>query len=191
MPLPHSSLRRAAVSFSLTLAVLGAAPASATATGPATAPVTGSPEATSERTTAPLLNPPVEPFTVTHLASLPQHDWLPGHRGIDLVASVGEPVGAPGAGEVSFVGIVVDRPIVSVRHQGGFVSSFEPVDPTVAVGDAVETGTPIGTVAAAPGHCAPDTCVHWGLRRDGRYVDPLDYVRGFGRIQLLPLAGAG
>lgn len=134
-----------------------------------------------------VLDSPVTPVTVSRLASLPEHDWLPGHRGIDLAAAVDQEVVAPAAGEVTFAGYVVNRSVVSVRHAGGLVSSLEPVDATVSVGDHVDVGTTLGTVATAPGHCAPATCVHWGLRRDGHYVDPLDYLRGFGPVRLLPL----
>lgn len=132
---------------------------------------------------------PIEPFVVTRLASLPAHNWLPGHRGIDLAASVGQTVVSPTSGEVTFTAVVVNRPVVSIRHAGGFVSSLEPVQATVHVGDIVSVGDELGTVSAAAGHCAPATCVHWGLRLDGRYVDPLDYLRGFGPVQLLPLDG--
>ena len=130
---------------------------------------------------------PVEPFSVSRLASLPAQNWLPGHRGIDLATSVGDTVTSPAAGEVTFAGVVVNRPVVSVRHAGGFVSSLEPVDATVRVGDAVGVGVALGTVSTAAGHCAPAACVHWGLRRDGRYVDPLDYLRGYGQVRLLSL----
>lgn len=132
---------------------------------------------------------PVEPLFVSHLASLPAQNWLPGHRGIDLATSVGRTVNSPAAGEVTYAGIVVNRPVVSVRHTGGFVSSLEPVDATVRVGDAVDVGEALGTASIAAGHCAPATCVHWGLRRDGRYVNPLDYLRGYGQVRLLPLDG--
>lgn len=130
---------------------------------------------------------PVAPMSVTRLASLPAKDWLPGHRGIDLSAHVGQPVASPAAGVVTYVGIVVDRPIVSVRHHGGLVSSLEPVEATVDVGDKVAMGDPVGTVSTVPGHCSPAACVHWGLRLAGVYVNPLDYLRGFGPIRLLPL----
>jgi murein DD-endopeptidase MepM/ murein hydrolase activator NlpD len=132
------------------------------------------------------LSAPIAPFTVERLASLPQQPWLAGHRGLDLAAHVGEPITSPAAGVVTYVGFVVDRPVVSIRHDQGLVSSFEPVDSTVVVGDIVARGQPIGSVAGAPLHCALHLCVHWGVRLDGTYVDPLDYLEGFGPIRLLP-----
>jgi murein DD-endopeptidase MepM/ murein hydrolase activator NlpD len=57
----------------------------------------------------------------------------------------------------------------------------------VPVGMAVRRGDRIGVVAATRGHCAPRTCLHWGLRRGGRYVDPLTLV-GRGPPVLLPLS---
>lgn len=133
-----------------------------------------------------VLSAPVAPFTVERLASLPQRPWLAGHRGLDLAADVGEPVTAPASGVVTYVGFVVDRPVVSIRHDQGLVSSFEPVDSTAVVGDIVARGQAIGTVAKTPLHCGWRQCVHWGLRLDGTYVDPLDYLEGFGMIRLLP-----
>jgi murein DD-endopeptidase MepM/ murein hydrolase activator NlpD len=128
----------------------------------------------------------VAPFAVERLASLPRQPWLAGHRGLDLAAEAGEPVAAPAIGVVTYVGFVVDRPVVSIRHAQGLVSSFEPVDSTVAVGDIVARGQTIGTVADAPLHRVRRQCVHWGVRLDGAYVDPLDYLEGFGPIRLLP-----
>jgi murein DD-endopeptidase MepM/ murein hydrolase activator NlpD len=133
-----------------------------------------------------VLSSPTTPFTVERLASLPQQPWLAGHRGLDLAADVGEPVASPAAGVVTYVGFVVDRPVVSIRHDQGLVSSFEPVDSTAVVGDIVARGQPIGSVAEAPLHCALHQCVHWGVRLDGTYVNPLDYLEGFGPIRLLP-----
>ncbi len=87
---------------------------------------------------------------------------------------------------MTFVGFVVDRPVLSIKHAQGFVSSFEPVDSTLAVGDIVTSGETVATLAALPRHCSPVTCLHWGVRLDGAYVDPLDYLEGFGPVRLLP-----
>lgn len=133
-----------------------------------------------------VLSAPTAPFTVERLASLPQQPWQAGHRGLDLAADVGAPVTSPADGVVTYVGFVVDRLVVSIQHDQGLVSSFEPVDSTAVVGDIVARGQPIGSVAETPLHCAQHQCVHWGVRRDGTYVDPLDYLEGFGQIRLLP-----
>lgn len=133
------------------------------------------------------LSPPVQPFTVERLASLPPQPWRAGHRGVDLVAAAGAAVTSPAAGVVSYVGFVVNRPVLSIRHAGGLVSSFEPIDSTAVVGDIVVAGQTVGTVAQEPRHCSPNRCLHWGLRLNGRYVDPLDYLEGFGAVVLLPL----
>jgi murein DD-endopeptidase MepM/ murein hydrolase activator NlpD len=129
----------------------------------------------------------VSPITVERLAALPRQPWLAGHRGIDLEAAIGDVVTAPGSGVVSFAGFVVDRPVLSITHDHGLVTSLEPVSATVAVGDPVVVGQEVGIVDAARSHCAPGVCVHWGLRLNGEYVDPLDYLDGFGPIRLLPL----
>ncbi|HEX7589745.1 MAG TPA: peptidoglycan DD-metalloendopeptidase family protein, partial [Demequinaceae bacterium] len=109
-----------------------------------------------------------------------------GHRGIDLRAIEGDAIVSPGEGVVTFVGTVVDRGVVTIDHGGGLVSSIEPITATVAAGDHVDAGDPLGVVSGEPGHCAPRTCVHWGVRFQGEYVNPLDVLAGYGRIVLLP-----
>ena len=137
-------------------------------------------------TLAPTLESPLAPFHVARLFDRPDAPWAAGHRGIDVLATQGEQVGSPGAGVVAFAGTVVDRGVVTVDHGGGLVSSVEPITATVAVGDRVEAGDPLGVVSGEPGHCAPRTCVHWGVRFHGEYVNPLDVLAGYGRIVLLP-----
>jgi murein DD-endopeptidase MepM/ murein hydrolase activator NlpD len=92
----------------------------------------------------------------------PQMPWSAAHRGIDIRAST-EQVVAPAAGEVTFVGQVVDRPVITIRHSNGLLSSFEPVDSELEVGTVVTAGAPLGTISAEIGHCAVQ-CVHWGVR---------------------------
>jgi murein DD-endopeptidase MepM/ murein hydrolase activator NlpD len=93
---------------------------------------------------------------------------------------------------VTFAGVVVDRGVVTVDHGGTLRTSVEPIAPSVRVGDRVRAGDALGTVSDEPGHCAPATCVHWGVRFGGDYVNPLDVLEGFGPVVLLPLVeGAG
>ncbi|GAB5079521.1 M23 family metallopeptidase [Arthrobacter sp. AD-310] len=117
----------------------------------------------------------------------PPKPWLSGHRGVDLAApSDGSAVMSPAAGTVSFAGVVVDRPVITIDHGGGLRSSFEPVDSTLAVGEVVAAGQVIGT--ALPGHC-PVPCLHWGVRRGEDYINPLQFVMDLRPSVLLPLGG--
>ena len=126
------------------------------------------------------------PAAVLHGFAPPAHDWLPGHRGVDLAAGVGEPVLAAGAGVVAFAGAVGGVTVVAVRHADGLETTYEPVRPLVAAGAHVATGAVLGVLVGAGSHCAPQACLHWGLRRGGSYLDPLGLV-GRVRVRLLPM----
>jgi murein DD-endopeptidase MepM/ murein hydrolase activator NlpD len=118
----------------------------------------------------------------------PAKPWLSGHRGVDLkAASDGGPVTSPESGTVSFVGVVVDRPVITVDHGNGLRSSFEPVRSSLAKGDAVAKGDVLG--ALVTGHCGATPCVHWGVRRGDDYLNPLEFVLDLRPSVLLPLAG--
>lgn len=116
----------------------------------------------------------------------PAQRWLAGHRGVDLAAAPGTVVKAPESGTVSFAGVVVDRPVLTIDHGNGLKSSFEPVTASVARGEAVKKGQPVGT-ASGDGHCPDGRCVHWGVRRDGEYVNPLQFVQDLHPSVLLPV----
>lgn len=122
----------------------------------------------------------------------PPERWLAGHRGVDLAAVTGVEVRSPAPGRIAFAGWVVDRPVLTIDHGGGVVSSFEPVSTHLKQGETVAAGDVVGVIGtradgAAP-HCAP-SCLHWGVRRDGRYVDPLDFLSDRRPSVLLPLVG--
>jgi murein DD-endopeptidase MepM/ murein hydrolase activator NlpD len=117
----------------------------------------------------------------------PDVRWGSGHRGVDLGAQVGQEVHAPAAGVVSFAGVIAGRGVVVVEHAGGLRSTFEPVTGIVPVGSPVGQGDPVGEVADALGHCAPSTCLHWGLLRGETHLDPLSMLTRR-PIVLLPLS---
>lgn len=126
---------------------------------------------------------PVSPLTVVRPFE-PHEQFGPGHRGVDLAATPGQPVFASLTGEVSFVGTVAGHPVVVIRHQGELRTTYLPVSPTLAVGTTVEAGQPIGSLAVGM-HCPMSTCLHWGARLGDEYVDPLTLL---GReVVLLPL----
>lgn len=112
----------------------------------------------------------------------PPKPWMPGHRGVDIAAPVGELL-APDDGVVHFVGRVVDRDVLSIDHGDGILSSYEPVVATVAEGESVRRGQPIGVVSS--GHCAT-RCVHMGVRLYGEYRNPLLLLGGSEWPVLLP-----
>ena len=142
----------------------------------------GSPSAAAASWDWPL--PP--PHEVVHGFDPPAQPWLPGHRGVDLRGRAGEIVRAAGAGTVEFAGPVGGVPVVSIRHAGGLLTTYEPVRASVRRGEAVTLGDRIGRLVRAGSHCAPQPCLHWGLRRDETYLDPLALL-GPVQARLLPL----
>ncbi|WP_435848583.1 M23 family metallopeptidase [Streptomyces javensis] len=126
----------------------------------------------------------------------PPAPWAAGHRGVDLAARPGERVRAAGPGRVSFVGPVAGRGVLVIEVSGTgsppLRTTYEPVRATVGKGERVTAGQVVGMVAPGPFHCRSG-CLHWGLRRADRYLDPLSLLppsmlRG-GPSRLLPVFG--
>ncbi|WP_255513525.1 murein hydrolase activator EnvC [Homoserinibacter sp. GY 40078] len=130
-------------------------------------PVAGSPHAV------------VRPFVA------PADAYAAGHRGVDLFAAADAEVRAPADGVVRFSGWVVDRPVLTIDHGDGVVSSVEPVESDLAAGDVVSRGQTVGRVTSDASHCV-ETCLHLGVRVDGAYVSPLLFLGGQPRAVLLP-----
>lgn len=115
----------------------------------------------------------------------PADDYAAGHRGLDVPAALGTPVVAVADGTVAFAGPVAGRPVVTIDHGAGLVSTLDSVTPVVLAGDRVEQGAVVGHVAV--GHCpATAPCVHLGARVDDRYVDPTPYLPAAAWPVLLP-----
>lgn len=127
---------------------------------------------------------PVSPAVVVAPYRAPAHAYGAGHRGIDLQAEPGSPVVAPADGMIAFAGTVVDRPLLTIDHGEGHVTTLEPVLPAVAIGARVAAGEVVGTVAAG-GHTAPGA-VHFGVREAGEYINPLLLLGTVPRAVLLP-----
>jgi peptidase M23-like protein len=116
----------------------------------------------------------------------PPEPWDAGHRGVDLSGTGGEPVLAAGSGTVAFAGQVAGVGVVSIDHAGGLRTTYQPLVPSVRVGQHVVAGQRIGTLQ--PGHpgCTVAACLHWGLKRGDEYLDPL-ILLGLGEVRLLPV----
>ena len=100
------------------------------------------------------------------------------------MAVAGEGVVAPDDGVVAFRGIVVDRPLITIDHGGGLVSTLEPVDSSLSPGDAVRKGSVVGSLADG-GHAAAGA-LHLGARLSGEYINPLALLGASERPVLLP-----
>ncbi|MBB6379191.1 murein DD-endopeptidase MepM/ murein hydrolase activator NlpD [Pseudonocardia eucalypti] len=126
--------------------------------------------------------------SVTRPFQPPSMPYGPGHRGADLAGVPDQPVLAPADGTIVYAAPLADRGVVAVDHADGLRTSYEPVTAAVRAGQRVSRGEPLGRLA--PGHraCPAAACLHWGLRRDGEYLDPLLLVRAL-RVRLLPWSG--
>lgn len=150
-------------------AVLGQ-PGSASAAGTWTWPVTG---------------PVVRGFDA------PDDPYGSGHRGIDIAAESGTPVRAVDAGTVTFAGRVGGELFITVQHGAGLASTYSWVSAlSVGRSDVVVRGQVIAL--SGPGHpgSLEPPHLHFGVKLDGAYVDPLGYLAPMsvaGMIRLAPL----
>jgi len=129
---------------------------------------------------------PIKPARLSLGFDRPPQNWLPGHRGVDLVGRNGDQVLAAGNGVVSFAGSVAGKGVVVIKH-GALRTTYEPVTATVAIGSRVRVGDVIGTLSPGESHCASQStvgCLHWGLIRGEKYLNPLSLVQK--RVRLLP-----
>ena len=129
---------------------------------------------------------PLKPATLSAGFDRPAQNWLPGHRGVDLVGQSGDQVLAAGNGVVTFAGLVAGKGVVVIKH-GKLRTTYEPVAASVTVGLRVRVGDVIGTLSAGESHCSSQTtvsCLHWGLLRGEKYLNPLSLVQK--RVRLLP-----
>ncbi|WP_238997763.1 M23 family metallopeptidase [Nocardioides limicola] len=130
---------------------------------------------------------PLEPVPqVVTGFSPPAQPWQPGHRGVDLLGRVGQPVVAAMPGEITYAASLAGRGVVVVAHADGTRTTYEPVSPLLDVGTTVSAGARIGVLQVHGSHCFPTSCLHWGWRRGEEYLDPLSLV-GVRPVRLLPL----
>ena len=107
------------------------------------------------------------------------------HDGVDLKAERGTPVKAMNRGEVTQVR---EDPLwgytVIIDHGSGIMGYYYGLSSAVAVkeGDKVQSGQTIGAVgdtaeieAAMPSH------LHFALKRNGTWIDPIEYIAPIGR----------
>lgn len=127
---------------------------------------------------------PLTAFRITRAYVAPAHEYGPGHRGIDLAPLSTDTVRTPADGVVAFRGSVAGRPLITIDHGDGLVTTLEPVASQLTVGSRVARGQEVGTISTG-GHAAAGT-VHFGVRRYGQYINPMLLLGGIPRAVLLP-----
>lgn len=118
----------------------------------------------------------------------PDDPYGSGHRGIDIGVAVGTAIRAPAAGVVSFAGKVGGQLFLTIAHVGALQSTASWLtDVLVRKGDAVKAGQLVAHTGW--GHAAePLPQLHFSVRLDGVYVDPLDYLAPMDVSALIRLA---
>lgn len=105
-------------------------------------------------------------------------DWRT-HNGVDIAAQTGTTVLAASSGTVLSV---EDDPLlgttVMVEHDGGYQTTYANLQarPNVAVGDTVSAGQIIGAVGTTAAAEAGAPHLHFAVTRDGKAVDPNEYL---------------
>lgn len=113
------------------------------------------------------------------------------HNGVDYAAGTGTPVWAAAEGTVTFVGPRgANGNLVSLRHANGYESHYAHLSrfaSGLSRGDSVTQRQVIGYVGSTGRSTGPH--LHFGLKRNGRFVDPQAELNGPGRM--MPAAFLG
>jgi len=130
----------------------------------------------------PLVGPVIRAFDP------PDSPYGAGHRGIDIAASVGSTIVSPAPGVVTFAGRVGGHLFVTIDHGRGWESTYSWIsERLVSKGDAVASGAVIARSGwGHPGSEIPH--LHFGVKLDDRYVDPLSVLAQVGVLGLIHLA---
>lgn len=124
----------------------------------------------------PLIAPVTDPFRA------PSCPYCAGNRGIEFATMPGDAVRAVQAGTVSWAGTIAGVRWVVVLHADGQRTTYGRLaSSSVATGDRVATGRPVGTTTSS---------FYFGLRDGERYVDPTPFLGHLvGRPRLVPVDG--
>lgn len=107
--------------------------------------------------------PPVE-GTVVDGFRPPAHVGAPGNRGWEYATAPGAAVVAVLGGVVAFAGPIGSQRYVSVDHPGGLRTTYSFLaEVSVTRGQPIAAGTQLGVAGST---------FHFGLRRNGAYLDP-------------------
>ena len=104
------------------------------------------------------------------------------HNGVDFAAATGTPVYAAADGEITWAAAKgPNGNLVSIRHADGYTSHYahlHRIQRGIRNGVRVEQRQLIGTVGTTGRSTGPH--LHFGLKRNGRFVDPMVVINGPG-----------
>ncbi len=132
------------------------------------------PAATPRPSTSGWSWPLIGPITQRFGQSLTKYGF---HQGLDIDGDTGDPVRAARAGRVTLAGIgdACGGIQVHLDHGGGLETWYRHLSAvSVSVGQQVAGGQVVGKVGATG--CALGSHLHFGVRVDGTFVDPLRYL---------------
>lgn len=99
------------------------------------------------------------------------------HNGVDFSASSGTPVWACAAGKVIFAGYKgPNGNLVGIQHENGLSSYYahlHRIERGIKKGVSVRRKQVIGYVGTTGRSTGPH--LHWGLKQNGKFIDPLKY----------------
>lgn len=111
------------------------------------------------------------------------------HVGIDFAAPIGAPVVSVADGRVVDLGLRGGYGnLIVVEHGGGYTTRYAHLSgfaPDLEIGSEVRRGSEIGFVGSTGFSTGPH--LHFEIRRDGIYLDPLDERLAFGLWSMRPV----
>ena len=157
------------------------------ATQPAKTPPTTAPTETTQAPTEPMkTGAPLEGSTLAEYSmdalcyNETTRDWRV-HNGVDIGAETGTQVRAAAAGTVytAYDDETMGTTVV-IEHAGGYTTQYSSLmdAPPVSEGQQLSAGDVIGyvgTTAAAEVEIGPH--IHFSVSKDGKVIDPADYVK--------------
>ena len=163
-----------------TMKVVGSEPTSAAATEDSQPSSEAPTEKTALKTAAPVAGQTVAEFAADCLGyNETTRDWRT-HAGLDIAAGEGAQVCAAAAGTV--YSVYDDEELgmtVVITHDGGYTTQYASLaaEVSVAPGDAVALGQPIGTVGTtALLESALEPHVHFSVTCNGDPMDPAEFL---------------
>ena len=132
-----------------------------------------------------ILADPLDSYTLgqafydTELVFDPTQKHFATHEGVDFMAAAGSDVKCMFDGQVKSITTDVNKgTVVTISHQDGFETVYNLLDEvTLKEGDTVTQGQVIGKVSdSALMEVASGDHIHLELTKDGKRVNPLDYM---------------